>query len=756
MTEPVKRTIGTQTSLKESANVAETSSSSADKTSAIATEKAPSTTCSINTSEAVVPTNTVEASPFQEAGKSSPEHKEKEQNTSSTSSSSSEIFSPKSAAVALSNLFKLKPPPAAPRQCFPEPTASSPPQGMDDCANYTPPSLASHEQNFSDYQQFSNYHHHQHHHHTDYQHQQPYHPYPSTAEFQYYAPSFRGDTPPSFHGGPPPPPSHPMHGFAWGGPTPPPTHMYQPPPHPNMMYQQPPPPPFPPQGPSPMHSFHEGNSKRGRPPTPSNTNTSMVTPTPAKKSRLADLAPRGHHHGAPPPPPPAHQATMMHRPLPLNKPPQQQQQQQQQTPPPSTSETQQQQQQQIYSRKNKSLGVLAANFLQKFQHCNVGHEIGLDEAAWDLGCERRRIYDVVNILEALHLMVKKGKNTYAWLGTGMMERKFGELQARAIKDYQDDAVLCGLDTSSSATEVFLEDPADGSSSLPSLGRRSSLGSTTSEETSIRKDSSRSLAKLAQLFLQVFLVGCDCMSLPQASEKIQGSLSPEAYAAIGTAGNKKQSKEDMSDPDEFRRAAQRGLKTKIRRLYDCANVFVAIGLLRKVEGLPGSRLPDSILGTAKRPYFAWKYPLSPKQIQYRFLGIRRHEGLAYPPPSSIRAHVPTIMTEDRTPLRTLADRNSSMMAPPSSGRMTTSSWCSNYKTTPVVTTAGGAMGPPSSVSTTRPSVCNKPQSDSACGILANIHQTGGAWEEPPTPAAMTRKVTLSQEQECNLAAEQARA
>ncbi len=79
----------------------------------------------------------------------------------------------------------------------------------------------------------------------------------------------------------------------------------------------------------------------------------------------------------------------------------------------------QQQQQQAggraanYSRKEKSLGLLCDNFLRAYEGQPAGStEICLDNAATRLQVERRRIYDIVNVLESVEVVTRRQKNRW--------------------------------------------------------------------------------------------------------------------------------------------------------------------------------------------------------------------------------------------------------------------------------------------------------------------------------------------------------
>jgi hypothetical protein len=46
----------------------------------------------------------------------------------------------------------------------------------------------------------------------------------------------------------------------------------------------------------------------------------------------------------------------------------------------------------------------------------VGTDFSLETMSKKLGTNRRRIYDIINVLEALEMIVKQSKNWYTWLG----------------------------------------------------------------------------------------------------------------------------------------------------------------------------------------------------------------------------------------------------------------------------------------------------------------------------------------------------
>nr|XP_011460987.1 PREDICTED: E2F transcription factor-like E2FE [Fragaria vesca subsp. vesca] len=170
-----------------------------------------------------------------------------------------------------------------------------------------------------------------------------------------------------------------------------------------------------------------------------------------------------------------------------------------------------------YSRKQKSLSLLCSNFLSLYNRDDGATVlIGLDDAASRLGVVRRRIYDIVNVLESVGLLSRKSKNTYTWKGFAAVPDALKELQEE------------GLDLTPIPAPV--------------------------DETKREK----SLALLAQNFVKLFVCGgseSKAISLDEAAKLLLG---------VGDAQN------------VF------VMRTKVRRIYDIANVLSSVNLIEKTH------------------------------------------------------------------------------------------------------------------------------------------------------------------------------
>lgn len=278
-----------------------------------------------------------------------------------------------------------------------------------------------------------------------------------------------------------------------------------------------------------------------------------------------------------------------------------------------------------YSRKDKSLGLLCENFVSKYgSFSNVSPKdgsmlpsISIDEAAKSLGVERRRIYDIINILEAIKIVSRKCKNTYYWHGVEGLLSTFMVMQKEAFQVWEEDAISNGLVERNEKETPTKKKGTCINDIIHSPSTQQNTVNTTINTKSKKKKSEphkkkaqkphnkeKSLGRLSQKFIQLFLVGHNIIGLTDASDKILGP-STEIPSKIPHKGATKAEEMVLKSAAN---AASRSLKTKIRRLYDIANVMVSIGIIEKINC--GFNMRNN---SKNRPSFRWVYNVSPKAL-----------------------------------------------------------------------------------------------------------------------------------------------
>ena len=280
------------------------------------------------------------------------------------------------------------------------------------------------------------------------------------------------------------------------------------------------------------------------------------------------------------------------------------------------------------SRKEKSLGVLCANFMALYRDMppnrdNNGTVVEICQVAERLGVARRRIYDVINILESIDIVCRVKKNTYRWHGGDGLAGVFANMQRAALLERA--AAAAGGEAAAAAVGVAAADgerpapsadgavppeqtsqqqeqqssssAADGEGPAPSADgtvppeqtsqqqeqQPSSSSSAAAAAAATASTKTKGMAQTCQKLIQIFLVtGRVEISLAEAAEEVLGPLSPAEEAD-----------------------AAKAMKTKVRRMYDIANVLTSIGILSK-ENVGSTNLQN-------KPGFRWVYHVLPSDL-----------------------------------------------------------------------------------------------------------------------------------------------
>ncbi|XP_073008032.1 E2F transcription factor-like E2FF [Typha latifolia] len=231
-----------------------------------------------------------------------------------------------------------------------------------------------------------------------------------------------------------------------------------------------------------------------------------------------------------------------------------------------------------YSRKEKSLGLLCSNFVSLYNNDDAD-SVNLDDAAARLGVERRRMYDIVNVLESVGILARKGRKKYSWIGVSGIPKALEELKEEALRkisgSYTEDPSIKVSDDEEEETSVDESEDFE-TEKLSRFVNACSSSNIFIWETYVRYQKKNSLGQLTQDFVKLFLASDSrTISLDEAAKMI------------------------LRDSDETTNMRNNNA-AKVRRLYDIANVLSSLNLIEKIQQSDTRKPAFRWLGTKGKP------------------------------------------------------------------------------------------------------------------------------------------------------------